>query len=83
MSKIETPKQFCDRVPRELGLVDFNSFEARRHLEGRLTERDIQIAKQARNELLREIRGHMRERATLQLTEEELQFYWPNRTLGR
>lgn len=40
VSEIETPKQFCDRVPRELGLVDFNSFEARRHLEVRLAERD-------------------------------------------
>lgn len=40
MAEIESARQFCDRVPRELGLVDFNSFEARRHLEKRLEERD-------------------------------------------
>ncbi len=40
MSDIETAREFCDRVPRELGLVDFNSFEARRLLEKRLSERD-------------------------------------------
>jgi hypothetical protein len=49
---METPREFCDRVPRELGLVDFNSIEAHRHLEKRLIERDAEVAKEERERIM-------------------------------